>query len=585
MKRISDFFKKFNYIFDRGQKIKFVLLLFLIAGTTLFELLGVAAIMPFVEVIMSPDSIQNTPYLNWLYVKLNIQNTNAFIAILGAIIILIYVLKNVAVSVMYYLQYYYTFSNQQKIASKMLSSYLKQPYDFHLQSSSADLIRNIDTDIAMLFQGTLAILQLITEVAVCAVLGVYLLIKDKSITIGVVCFMVVFILLFVKKFKGYLAKIGDEDRYYKANIVKWLQQSFAGMKETKILGKERFFYEQFNANYKKWAELERIYRFLQVIPRPVMEAACIVAMMSVVILKLLNGTTSDYFVTTISVFAIAAFRMLPSINRITNSLSVIMFNLPAFDAVYNELKVIEELSEENWEEKQQKTPMVFNHNIEIQNLSYKYPSGTENVLSNVTIELHKNQTIGLIGPSGAGKTTLADIILGVLKPTTGNIFVDGQNAVAESAAWQKNIGYIPQSIYLMDDTIENNILYGTPKDSQSEKKVWEAIEGAQLKDFVLSLEDGLNTVIGENGIRLSGGQRQRIGIARALFGNPSVLVLDEATSALDNETEAAVMEAIEKLAGNKTLIIIAHRLSTIQNCDVVYEIKDGQVRKVDKPRA
>lgn len=583
MKRIKSLLKEFRYIFDKDQKMKFVLLLILTFGTTLLELLGVAAVMPLVNVIMSPDTIMNTWYLNYFYTKLEITNTNVFIAVMGIAIIIVYVVKNVAVSIMYYLQYYYTFSNQRKLAGKMMSCYLKQSYDFHLQSSSAELIRNIDTDIAMLFQGTLAILQLITEVGVCTVLGIYLLIKDKSITVGLSIFLIIFILLFAKRFKGYLTRIGNEDRYYKANIVKWLQQSFAGMKETKILGRERFFYDNFNQNYENWAERERKYRFLQVIPRPVLEMTCIVGMMSIVVLKLLNGTTSDYFISTIAIFAVAAFRLLPSINRITNSMSVVMFNIPAFDAVYDELKEIEKMTVSDWQRKDEVVPLVFNKEIKISNISFKYPGRSQNVLTEVNIEIKKNQTIAFIGPSGVGKTTLADIILGILEPTEGKILIDGKDAIEHRSAWQKNIGYIPQNIYLMDDTIENNIYYGAVKDKQSEERLWKSIEQAQLKDYVLSLESGAKTLIGESGIRLSGGQRQRIGIARALYNDPAVLVLDEATSALDNDTEAAVMEAIENLTGNKTLIIIAHRLSTIQNCDIVYEIKDGKVRQTEKP--
>lgn len=575
MKRIRNFTKKFNYIFDREQKLKFVILLFLIGGTTVLELLGVSAVLPFVNVVMNPDSIERTWYLKALYDRLDFSNVNYFMALLGVILIIIYIVKNAAVSAIYYLQYFYTFSNQRKIAGKMMYCYLQQPYSFHLESSSAELIRNIGTDIEMMFQGVLALLQIFTETAVCVVLGVYLLVKDKSITIGVLLFMVCFLLIFAKRFKKYLSSIGDEDRYYKANIVKWLQQSFGGMKESKILGREKFFYDNFIFSYDNWAEREKIYRFLQVAPRPVMEAASITAMMSIVVLKLINGTSSAYFVTTIAVFAVAAFRLLPSVNRIANSLSVIMFNLPAFDAVYDELKTIEKLKTEKWSEKSNVTVLPFTDTIALKDVSYRYPTGDSEVLTKVNLSIRKNQAVAFIGPSGAGKTTLADIILGILEPTQGEILVDGQNIAEKKHEWQKNLGYIPQTIYLLDDTIKNNIIYGASEADEDDSKLWQAIEEAQLKEFVESLSQGIDTEVGESGIRLSGGQRQRIGIARALYNNPDVLVLDEATSALDNETESAVMEAIDILSGSKTLIIIAHRLTTVKNCEVVYEVKDG----------
>ena len=582
MKQIKEFLDKFNYIFNKRQRRKLVLLLLMIIGATALELLGVAAIQPFINVVMSPEIIDRTDYLKWIYDLFQFQNVNYFIALMGVALIVIYVVKNIVVSVMYYLQYYFTFSNQKEIASRMLHSYMRQSYSFHLQRNSADLIRNINSDLVNMFQGILSILQLITECMVCIVLGVFLFIKDKSITMGVILFLVVFMALFAKKFKRYLTRIGEEDRHYASGIVKWLQQSFGGMKETKILGREDYFFSQFNDNYENWAERERKYRFMQVAPRPVMEMMCITALMSVIILKLLNGTNSSYFVGILGVFAIAAFRLLPSFNRMAHSFSVLMFSMPAFDAVYEELKEIDSLSAKEMTQDKETLPLAFEREIKVQSLSFRYPHKEEYVLHDVNIVLKKNQSIAFIGPSGAGKTTLADIILGVLEPSGGKILVDGVDAVSNHTAWQKNLGYIPQNIYLMDDTIRNNIIYGAGQSEASDEKLWRAVEEAQMKEFVMGLEKGLDTVIGESGIRISGGQRQRIGIARALYDDPDVLVLDEATSALDNETEAAVMEAINHLSGQKTLIIIAHRLTTIENCDIVYEVKDGGVEIAKK---
>ena len=375
-----------------------------------------------------------------------------------------------------------------------------------------------------------------------------------------------------------MSRIGEEDRQYSAGIVKWLHQSFGGMKETKILGREEYFCSKFDYNYGNWAEREKIYRFLHVAPRPVMEAVCITALLGIIVLKLLHGTHSAYFISTVSVFAVAAIRLLPSINRITSNYGVIMFNLPAFDAVYSDLKEIEQLGHAFSCMNVSKDKLAFEKSIEIKNLTFGYPRKDEKVLENINLEIKNHQSVALIGPSGAGKTTLADIVLGILKPLEGCVLVDGINIEEKADAWRANLGYIPQSIYLMDDTIRNNILYG--QENCDEERLWKAVEEAQLKEFVSGLEKGIDTIIGENGICLSGGQRQRIGIARALYTNPDVLVLDEATSALDNETEEAVMEAINHLAGNKTLIIIAHRLSTTEKCDVIYEVKDKKVYKI-----
>ena len=576
--------KKLNYILNRKQKIQLFFLFIIIAVGTFLELLGVTSVLPFIDVVMEPKIIETDETYRFFYEMLKLSNPNQFIAVLAIAIVLVFIIKNVFVSFMYYTQYKWTFNNQAKLAGRLLECYLKQPYYFHVTHNSAELIRNVNSDTVMMFHGILAVLQLCTEVCVCIVLGTYMFIKDKSITIGVGGFLIVFVLLFVKFFKKNLGETGERDRQYNAEIVKWLQQSFGGIKETKVMGREQFFLKQFNQNYKMFAECERNYRFLQVAPRPFMEAVCVTGLMLVVALKLLNGTTSDYFVSTIAVFAIAAFRLLPSFNRIANYFSVILFNKSALNAVYNDLKEIEHLQDVQFHAKAEKE-LPLEKELRIEGLTFTYPEMEYNVLDNVSFVIKKNTSVAFVGPSGAGKTTLADIILGALSPLKGNIYADQEDIFENLPRWHRSIGYIPQTIYLMDDSVRNNIAFGIAKEEIDEAKIWKALEKAQLKDFVEGMERGLDTVIGESGIRLSGGQRQRIGIARALYNDPQVLVLDEATSALDNETEAAVMEAIESLAGNKTLIIIAHRLSTIKNCDVVYEVKDGSVTQIDNPEA
>ena len=571
-----------RYIFNRQQKVRLLLLLVAIAIGTFLELMGVTAIMPFIEVVMNPEAIQKKWYLTVLYDGLGFQTDVAFMVFLALALAVIYIVKNVYLCVMYNLQYHFTFSNQRKLAYRMLDCYMRQPYAFHLSHNSAELIRNVSNDTNMMFLGVLAILQLITELCVCVVLGIFLFVQDKTITVGVVAILGLFLLFFAKAFKKYLSRIGNEDRKYNAGITKWLLQSFGGIKETKIMDREDFFLGQFDYNYRNYASCERTYRFLQVAPRPIMEAVCICALLLVVAFKLLNGTHSVYFISTLSVFAVAAFRLLPSINRVANYLSVIMFNKPAIDAVYHDLKQIDELEKNKVHSDKTEPPLPLNGKIEVRNMSFHYPDTDVYVLKNISFSIRKNESTALIGPSGAGKTTLADIILGALEPVEGGVYVDNADIREHMAAWHKNLGYIPQTIYLMDDTVRNNIAYGIPEDEVDEDKIWRALEQAQLKEFIQSLDKGLDTEIGEGGVRLSGGQRQRIGIARALYHDPEVLVLDEATSALDNETESAVMEAIDNLSGKKTLIIIAHRLTTIKNCDVVYEVKDEGIRKVPK---
>lgn len=576
--------RKLNYILNRRQKIQLAFLFVAIAIGSFLELMGVTSVLPFIDVVMDPEMVKTDETYRFFYEMLNLPNVNYFIAVLAVAIIGVFVIKNVFVSFMYYMQYKWTFNNQAKLAGRLMECYLKQPYYFHVMHNSAELIRNINLDTVMMFHGILAVIQLLTEVCVCIVLGLYMLIKDKSITIGVGGFLVIFVLLFVKFFKRNLEETGQKDRKYSEEIVRWLQQSFGGIKETKVMGRERFFLEQFNQNYEMFAECERNYRFMQVAPKPVMEAVCVTGLLTVVALKLLNGTTSNYFISTIAVFAIAAFRLLPSFNRIANYLSVILFNKSALNEVYKDLKEIEHLEDMQFQKRADKE-LPLEKELRIEHLTFTYPEMDYNVLDNVSFTIQKNTSVAFIGPSGAGKTTLADIILGALNPLKGNVYADQTDVFENLSRWHKSIGYIPQSIYLMDDTVKNNIAFGIAQEDIDEERIWNALERAQLKDFVEQMEFGLDTVIGESGIKLSGGQRQRIGIARALYNDPQILVLDEATSALDNETETAVMEAIESLAGSKTLIIIAHRLSTIRNCDVVYEVKDGRVVQVKNPEA
>ena len=570
-----------RYIFDRRQKIGLVLLAIVIAVGAMLELMGVTAILPFIEVVMEPKSIQETWYLSLIYDTFHFQTEQSLMIFLAISLIVIYIIKNAYLCLMYSLQYRFTFSNQRKMAKRMLECYLNQPYSFHLLHNSADLVRNVSNDTNMMFQGILSIVQLLTELLVCVTLGVFLFIQDKAITIGIVAILGIFLLIFAKAFRRYLAYMGSESREYTAGITKWMLQAFGGIKETKIMDREQYFLDNFDDNYQSYASCESKYRLLQMMPKPVMETVCITALLLVVTFKLMQGTQSTHFISTLSVFAVAAFRLLPSINRMAIHMSSIVYNTPAIDAVYHDLKQIDEIERNGKNKDTAEDTLLIQKEIRIDNVSFKYPNTDKYVLKNISFSIEKNKSTAFIGPSGAGKTTLADIVLGALEPTEGKICVDGVDISEHMCGWHKNLGYIPQTIYLMDDTIRKNIAFGIPEDEIDEEKIWRALAQAQLKDFVENLEMKLETEIGEAGVRLSGGQRQRIGIARALYHNPEVLVLDEATSALDNETESAVMEAIDSLSGHKTLIIIAHRLSTIRSCDVVFEIKNEGIKQVE----
>lgn len=574
-----DLLKKLNYIFARKQKVQLAILFVIIIGGALWELLGITAIMPFVNVAMDPQSIFESDMLSSVYQFFNMTSPNMFLAFLAGVLILIYVIKNLYLTAMNYGIYRFSYNNQKRISEKLLSSYLKQPYTFFLQKNSAELIRNISEDVSMLIDTVLSAMQLVVEFLVCGLLLIYLLFMDKTITLVVGAVLLLFLFLIMRTIKKNIRKRGQNVREAREGITKWLFQTFGGIKETKLLEREDFFRNRYSEHSAKFAYNHGIYQTLSYIPKPAMETVCIASLLGVIAIKLLRGVDSEYFISTISIFAVAAFRLLPAFNRITGFMSRIMFNHYGVNSVYHDLKEVEELEKELKARECLVEKLPFEREIEIKNICFHYPNVEENVLDNVSITIPKNKSVAFVGPSGAGKTTLADIILSVLTPQKGAVLVDGENIEHNLKQWHSKLGYIPQSIYLIDDTIRNNISYGIEEEEIDEERIWEVIKEAQLKEFVDSLENGLDTYIGEGGVRLSGGQRQRIGIARALYGDPEILILDEATSALDTDTENAVMEAIDSLAGKKTLIIIAHRLSTIENCDIVYEIKGHEVVK------
>lgn len=575
---MKDLFKKFGYTFAAKQKKQTVGLIILIMIGTVFELLGVSTVQPLVNAIMYPDRLLESKVYSFVYYFLNLQNMTQLILILVGCLILLYVVKNAFLIFMYYCQYKYIYSNMRELSTRMMHSYLSRSYSYHTNKSSSELLRNINQDTADYFGVIQALVFLITEMMVVCALIVYLFLEDKSITISVGIMLGILIVVFMKIYKRVLLTMGQKNRYYEAQVTKWVQQAFGGIKEVKVMNKEGFFYRKYDEAFHGRVHSEYTYHTMTAIPKPLIEAVCMASLLGAAGLKIYMGVNVSYFVPTLSVFVVAAYRLLPSFNRITEYMGAIAYQKPAVTAIYNDLKEIEEFGEKDFSEDIdiKIAPLKLDEAIHIQNLSFHYSDSDKLVLDDISFDIKKNTSVAFIGQSGAGKTTLADIILGVLTPTDGQVMADDKNINNSLDNWHRTIGYIPQNIYLMDDTIAANIAFGIPEDRVDKEKLDKAVERAQLSDTISELPDGLDTVVGERGIRFSGGQRQRIGIARALYNEPDVLILDEATSALDNETEKAVMDSIDALHGEMTLIIIAHRLSTIKNCDEVYRIGGGK---------
>lgn len=575
---MADLFHKLRFIFNRRQKWETLGLFAMIVIGTAFELLGVSMIQPLINAISETDKMMKKPFYQKIMLTLHLKTSLQLIICMLIMLVFIYIVKNVYLILMYRQQYKYIYSNMRYLSTKMMRSYLSRPYSYFIKKSSAELLRNINQDTADFFGVIQALVQLATEGMVVLALIIYLFIKDKTITICVGFLLGLFIFTFFRIYKLKLLEMGNRNREYETELNKWIQQAFGGIKEVKVQGKEDFFYRRYDDAFHERVKSEYTYHTMITIPKPLIEAIAIVALLGTAVIKILCfGTHLNYFIPTFSIFVIAAYRLLPSFNRITEYMGTIAYQKPAVSAIYQDLQEIEQYEFECTSgQKKEARALPLHSGIQLRNISFRYPGHEKLILEHISFDIIKNTSVAFIGQSGAGKTTLADLILGVLTPVEGSICVDGESIIDNLDDWHKTVGYIPQNIYLMDDTIEANIAFGISEDEINQERLWRAIEKAQLLETIQELPDGLKTVVGERGVRFSGGQQQRIGIARALYNEPKVLVLDEATSALDTETEAAVMEAINALHGEMTMIIIAHRLSTIQNCDQVYRIGAGR---------
>ncbi len=574
---------KVNYVLDREQKFKLFLLMIVIIISSLLETLGVSAILPVVDVVVDPNAIYTNKYYSLIAETLHIPDAKTFILLMSLGLILVYVMKNVFLYFMYKLQYRYTYHNNRKITFRMLQCYMAQDYLFHVNHNVSILIRNVTSDVSNFFTVVLNVIQLCTEGITCLFLVAYLLSQDVIVTLAVLIIMSIFLVIVMVVFKKDIISMGEEMRGLNARGSIWMHQAFQGIKDVKVTNTEDFFLNSYDITLRKAIEIQIRQAILNIIPKPIMETVCVGSLLGCLAIKIYIGGDTRSFIPVVSVFAVAAIRMLPSFNRISAYITSILANKASLDAVYKDLRDIEGLRLRAEIDNSDTTVIKVNKGIFCNDLKFFYPSRPDKViLDGIDLVIPKNKTVAIVGPSGAGKTTLADVILGVLEPEGGHVLADDIDIYEHLHAWHKVVGYIPQSIFLMDDSIRANVAFGIEDDKIDDEKVWAALREAQLDKFVDDMPDKLNSNIGEKGAKLSGGQRQRLGIARALYREPEVLILDEATSALDTETETAVMEAIDSMAGTRTMIIIAHRLTTIRNADVIYDVRDGVITKKEK---
>ena len=569
--------KQFNYVMDKRQKRNLVLIFVMIIIGSGLELLSVAGISPIVAVI-TDENIINTQSIYILIGEIfHFTTSRQYVLFLSLVLIGAYVIKNVYVVFENQMQYQYTYSNQRRLVMELLTYYLNREYLFHVNTNVADLQRNVETDVIKFWDVVLAMMQLAMEMLVCIILMAYLFVVDWKSTTALVVLLGGFLGIFMLFYKKYSVRLGAKCREYRSLMTKSILQAFAGIKEVKVMNKESFFSNVYDRAFEKYCVAQRKQSVATILPKPIMESVCICGLLLIMSVRIYQGSDMKEMVPVLSAFVVAAYRMLPSFNRITSYYGNIMYGKASVVNVYQDVKNKRESEPVQKSTEQDTYEFEIASDISIRNLSFAYPGNEKNVLNRVSLTIPLNHSVAFIGASGAGKSTLADLVLGVLTPQEGEVVVDDTNIYDHLEAWHRKVGYIPQVIYLLDDSIRNNVAFGIEAEKIDDALIWRALHEAQLDEFVKNLPEGLDTEVGDRGVRLSGGQRQRIGIARALYSDPKILILDEATSALDNDTETAVMEAIDRLQGSKTMIIIAHRLSTIQNCDLVYEVGNGEV--------
>jgi ABC-type multidrug transport system fused ATPase/permease subunit len=514
-------------------------------------------------------------YVESIVVMFNITDYKHFMYALAGAIIVIYILKNGFILLVNYYQSNYRNRLEKDLNVKMMDSYMKQPYTFFLQINSAELLRGVNSDIANVASVVDGYSSIMSEGLTCLVIGIFLVCMNPVMAVSLLLIVGFTSLIIILGFKNITGRCGKVTREAFAQKFKHLNQAFNGIKEISVTQRKPYFVQQFAISAKQAADSNTTYLWISKAPSRLIETVFIGSLIIVVAWSYGASSNSVDFITSLGAMAIAAVRILPSVSTLTNSMNGLVYMRPSLEAAYKNLMEVDRYQKEKTElENKDLIKTTFSSEIKVNNVSWRYQDNLPLVLEELDLKIKKGESVALIGESGAGKSTLADILLGLLKPEKGTVTVDGTDIYTIQSSWSKLIGYVPQMVFLIDDTIRKNIAFGIPDDEIDDNKVWHAIEQAQLTTMVNSMDEGLDSIVGERGIKLSGGQRQRIAIARALYHDPDIIILDEATSALDNETESAVMEAIDALQGKKTLIIIAHRLSTIKNCDKIYEIKD-----------
>lgn len=563
--------KKYRLLLSRKTKLRAVRLILITIIGAFFEVLGVSLVIPMFSAIMNPNIINTNRTIAKVCSILGLGSHKTFVIVCIIALILIFIIKDLYLVFQYCTQARFVYDARFETQNKVLHAYLCKPYEFYLNASSGEILRIITNDVGETFSLLMTIVTFITESFVSLSLIATIFIIDPIMTCAIAALITTIIIFMSKFIRPRLKRKGNQFRQSYRTAYKWILQSIEGIKELKISRREKYFEENYREAGVKQISAEKWNMVYNNTPRLFIELGCVCSTLGVIAVMIYYGEPLEELVPALSAFAVAAVKLMPSALHIVNMINGISYTGAAVDNVINAVSNLEKHENVYVESKHS---LSVKDKIELKNITYKYPNSDKYVLKDASMSVDVGTSVGIVGPSGSGKTTTVDIMLGLLQPEKGKIYTDGVDVMTDYSDWLSHIGYIPQTIFMLDDTIANNVAFGFEPD---EELVWKALKEAQLDEFVKELPDGINTTIGERGVRLSGGQRQRIGIARALYTNPDILVFDEATSSLDNDTESAIMESINSLHGLKTIIIIAHRLQTIEKCDVVYKVENGKI--------
>ena len=581
---MKSFFKIFKILTPKQLRICFALI-FLMLVIAVFEAFGIGLLYPLITIIGDPAYLEKHAEIAKIISYLGITTHKSLVIFLSLGLVFFYIFKNFLILFQGKLQIAFTLNNQADYTKRLYKYYINKPYLFHVDTNFSVILRNINLGCIIVFSQILTnTLIIITNIITMIVIWILLLIMDWVMAIVIAFILAPLMLGILNYFRKKINKYGTRQNECNVEYIKWLNQGFWSVKETKVMQKEAFFTEEFSKAFNEFTVIQKQFLFINRFPKCIIEMVCVGGILLLITFKMIFNTDPSSIIPALGVLALAAMRLMPCMNQITGLFNEIKFKMPFFNEVYDDFIAIKNEKKEDEINSQtgQKERIPFNKEISVTNLTFGYPDTNKNVFENVSFTIPKGKFVGVVGPSGAGKTTFVDILLGLLQPSGGSINVDGKNIFENIQGWLDNVSYVPQSIYLIDGTIRENIAFGILPEDIDDKRIEKVLKMAELYDFVQSLELKENTPCGDKGAKLSGGQKQRIGIARALYQNPSVLILDEATSALDTETEKQITETINKLKGEITIIAIAHRLSTLENCDFKIKFENNSATIIEE---